>query len=327
MKKWFLIGCALWCGAPWAAAQDVIRRTDDRSIEAKVIEITPEAVRYKRFSNPDGPTYVLPVREIREIVYPNGEKDVFDADQVSEAGKPVAAQETGSVSSGEHVARPPVASEAGTTSVPERTPEPLPASWEAESSAAEAVPPGYVRRTYAIGDYYEDGEVRGVVCDLSEDRMHGLLLSLDEVWLPWSTFRKPDLQAVGATDHADGMANMRAVERYIAVNDLSWDAFPAFAWCRAKGEGWYLPAIDELLRIGVNYNGGRRTVNDRQARNKFNDALRANGGERMDRLAFYFSSTEQDAKSAISSHTSLEPPYIEPIPKYTKFLVRAVRKF
>lgn len=322
MKKLFLMGCALWCGVWLATAQDVIRRTDDRSIEVKVIEITPETVRYKRFSNPDGPTYVLPVSDIREIVYPNGEKDVFNPGEVPEIPAPVTESADGDVGVG--------TTETGRSAVPartDRTRETVPPVREAETPAAETVPPGYVRRTYAIGDYYEQGEVRGVVCDLSEDRMHGLLLSLDEVWLPWSTFRKPDLQAVGATDHAHGEANLRVVEQYIAGNGLSWDAFPAFAWCRAKGEGWYLPAIDELLRIGANYNGGRRTVNDRQARNKFNDALRANGGERMDRLAYYFSSTEQDAKSAVCSHTSLEPPYIEPIPKYTKFLVRAVRKF
>ena len=47
----------------------------------------------------------------------------------------------------------------------------------------------------------------------------------------------------------------------------------------------------------------------------------------MDRMVYYFSSTEMDEKNAYTSHTSLEPPYVVEIPKYNKFLVRAVHKF
>lgn len=61
MKRTILLSLAALCCALTAAAQDLIVKTDAAKIEAKVIEITPEAVRYKRFSNPDGPTYVLPV--------------------------------------------------------------------------------------------------------------------------------------------------------------------------------------------------------------------------------------------------------------------------
>ena len=47
----------------------------------------------------------------------------------------------------------------------------------------------------------------------------------------------------------------------------------------------------------------------------------------MDRLVYYFSSTEKDEKSAFTSHMSIEPPYVVEIPKYNNFLVRAVHKF
>ena len=47
----------------------------------------------------------------------------------------------------------------------------------------------------------------------------------------------------------------------------------------------------------------------------------------MDRMVYYFSSTEKDEKSAFTSHMSVEPPYVLDIPKYNKFLVRAVHKF
>ena len=51
------------------------------------------------------------------------------------------------------------------------------------------------------------------------------------------------------------------------------------------------------------------------------------GGKRMDRLVYYFSSTEKDEKSAFTSHMGIEPPYVVEIPKYNNFLVRAVHKF
>lgn len=85
--------------------------------------------------------------------------------------------------------------------------------------------------------------------------------------------------------------------------------------------------LSPVLTIGHNYNGGSRMKNNRQARNKFNDALKDAGGKRMDRMVYYFSSTEMDEKNAYTSHTSLEPPYVVEIPKYNKFLVRAVHKF
>ena len=69
MKKTILLLVAALCGVLTAAAQDLIVKTDATKVEAKVTEITPDAVRYKRFSNPDGPTYVLPVADIDYIQY------------------------------------------------------------------------------------------------------------------------------------------------------------------------------------------------------------------------------------------------------------------
>ena len=77
MKRTILLLFAALCGVLTAAAQDLIVKTDATKIEAKVIEITTETVRYKRFSNPDGPTYVLPVKEIHYIQYANGEKEYY----------------------------------------------------------------------------------------------------------------------------------------------------------------------------------------------------------------------------------------------------------
>lgn len=301
MKKIILLLLAAFCGVSTVAAQDLIVKTDASKIEAKVAEITPEAVRYKRFSNPDGPTYVLPVGEISYIQYANGEKEVFKA--------------------AESIPATPL-----TPATPAEKSPKLVTSQTAPVSSG-AVPVQYIVKQYEIGDYYDNNGLKGVVCALTEDKTHGMLISMEEIYLHWSEFRKPDLRVVGTDERSTGEVNMEKVAAYIAANNLSWDDFPAFKWCRDLGEGWYLPSIDELLTIGHNYNGGSRIHNNRQARNKFNDALKENGGKRMDRMVYYFSSTEKDEKEAYTSQMGIEPPYVIEIPKYNKFLVRAVHKF
>lgn len=285
-QKIGLLAIAL-CSIATLSAQDRIVKTDATQIEARVLEISPEQIRYKRFSNPDGPTYVLPIGDIDHIRYANGEIESFRPAQPTPAPQP-------------------------TETVQQQT---------APAQNRQAL------RPYEIGEWYDCDGVQGVVCVLDEDRMHGLILSLDEIYLHWSEYGKSDLRFIGADDTSDGAANMAKVATYIAENGASWDDFPAFKWCRDKGEGWYLPAIDELLQIGHNFNGGTRTKFDRHARNKFNNTLKEHDGKRMDRLAYYFSSTERNKKEACTSHMDLQPPYLNDIPKYEKFLVRAVRKF
>lgn len=319
-KSTLLLFWALCCGISAAVAQDLIVRTDSTRIEARVTEVSPETVRYKRFSNPDGPTYVLPVAGIDYIRYANGETDRF-----RQPAAPAPAPDAS-------VATPaPAPAPAPAPDAPVAAPAPASATASAPAASAPAAPAAlpvqYELKRYAVGDYYDFNGVKGVVCKVTEDGLHGMVVSLDEVMIPWSVFRKPDLRTVGAVDRTDGRVNMQTVARYIAENGLSWDDFPAFKWCREQGEGWYLPAIDEVLAIGNNFNGGTRMHYDRQARNRFNDALKEHGGKRMDRLVYYFSSTEQDEKSVHTSHMDMKPPYVVGIPKYNKFLVRAVHLF
>lgn len=302
MKKLIILFVFTLLTALTVSAQDRIVRTDASEVNARVMEITPDEVRYKRVSNLDGPTYVQPISGVHYILYANGEKEVFNelAEVKTDSQQALPAQPA-----------PPV--------LPVAPTQPDPSA---------SVPAGYVLRTYEIGDYYEADGVRGVVCELSDDKRHGLLISLDEAYVPWSTFKKPNLRMAGVADVVDGESNMQAMERYISEKGLSWSDFPAFEWCREQGAGWYLPAIDELLHAFANYNGGSRVKNNRSARDKFNKALTdEGGGKRIDRLGFYFSSTERDEKSAICSHATLEPPYVSDILKSTRFYVRAVRKF
>ena len=298
MKRLFVLVVLLF-GVESLMAQDKICKRDNSVIEAKVTEISPDEVRYKKFSNLSGPTYVLPVESILYIEYENGEREVFN-----EVAAPVVA---------------PVAK----SDTPAVTPTDEPVR-EVVVTREESGP----LQRFSIGEYYEWNGTRGVVCALDEDRQHGLLISLEETTTSWDTFEKDDLRLVGANNKSDGVANMEIVERYINENGLSWDNFPAFKWCRELGEGWYLPSIDEWLEISFNFNGGSRSTYNRTARNRFNDSLKSHGGKKLDRLMFYYSSTETDEKLAMLSTTTIEPPYVESHKKNgITWKVRAVKRF
>ena len=315
MKRALLLATALVTGLT-AMAQDLIVKIDSTRIEARVAEISTETIRYKRFARPDGPTYVLPTAEVCYIRYSDGFIESYNrtaAPAVAQAAAPA----------------PQPAPAAQPTPTP--APQPAPVAQPAPAPAPQQTyyaPVQYEITRYSIGQYYDQNGIRGIVVALNEERTHGLLMSLDEVMIEWSPFRKEELCKVGAEDRTNGENNMKAIERYIAEHNLTWDHFPAFKWCKEKGEGWYLPSIDEVLTIGNQYNGGSRAHNDRQSRMRFNDNLKVNGGERIDGKCYYHSSTEFDEKFPMMSHMGLEPPFvITDVAKYTKFLVRAVRKF
>lgn len=58
-------------------AQDVIVKKDGNTILVKVLEISEDCLKYKKFSNLDGPTYLISMDNLLSVNYENGEKDVF----------------------------------------------------------------------------------------------------------------------------------------------------------------------------------------------------------------------------------------------------------
>ena len=86
MKKDTLLAMFLFiCGIFSVNAQDLIVLRNGTIIEAKVIELSPTEIRYKRFSHPDGPTIIVPVRDVLSIRYENGTVENFNA--VSASGQ------------------------------------------------------------------------------------------------------------------------------------------------------------------------------------------------------------------------------------------------
>ena len=70
-------------------AQDVIVKKDGTTIMAKVLTISTTVVEYKKWSNQDGPTYVIETKELLSINYGNGEKEVFSEQKEAETATPI----------------------------------------------------------------------------------------------------------------------------------------------------------------------------------------------------------------------------------------------
>lgn len=122
---------------------------------------------------------------------------------------------------------------------------------------------------WAVGDYYEVDNVKGVVVWVDESKEHGRIISLDEKVDIWATGG----YNTGAKSEEDGKGNTDKVKDINA--ELS--AFPAFKWCVAHGEGWYFPAILEVYY----FLNAKETVNS---------TLEAHNGTKIS--DFYWSSTE-----------------------------------
>ena len=58
-------------------AQDVIVKQDGSTILSKVMEINSAEIKYKKWSNVDGPIYAISRSEVLSINYQNGEVEVF----------------------------------------------------------------------------------------------------------------------------------------------------------------------------------------------------------------------------------------------------------
>lgn len=60
-----------------AVSQDVILKKDNTTVLSKVIEVTSTEIKYKKWSNQDGPTYSINRSEVTSINYQNGDVDRF----------------------------------------------------------------------------------------------------------------------------------------------------------------------------------------------------------------------------------------------------------
>lgn len=163
---------------------------------------------------------------------------------------------------------------------------------------------------YCIGDYYNENGKKGVVFEVWDDGCHGKIISLDEtttvwdshLWYDASKYKYVNGSEVGASSETDGKANS---------DKLMGDNFKAAAWCRAKGDGWYLPSVHELKTIGNNLS-------------KIKTALEIFGTNFSEDF-YHWTSTEYDEDSAWS--VRMNRGYINNPIKSNAYRVRAVSVF
>ena len=76
VKQWFIF--ILFCISLNSNAQDVLYTSKGAKIEAKLTEINASDIKYKEFTNLDGPVYVISKSEIVLIQYANGTTQVIN---------------------------------------------------------------------------------------------------------------------------------------------------------------------------------------------------------------------------------------------------------
>lgn len=326
----FMIFMAALLLANAAFSQDLLVKRNGEQMRVKVLKITKKKVEFVRHGT-ELPVYTLPISDIDYIEYPMGDRDTFGRKSDSAQKKSEAEKWHGPVPAPDGALYKEY--------VPRESDAKKPQMWHGavaphdgkptESFVPKAVTNGK-KITYNIGDIYDKDGVKGVVVMLYDGGNHGIVMSLDETCLAWSTIERKRMKkfATGANDKFDGEKNMAAIEKYIANNNLSWSDFPAFEWCRAKGEGWYLPSINELWSAGTMYLGGSRTAANRRLRKNFNENVIGAGGTPLSNIMIYHSSTEdKDTRFSLYTHMNSEPPHIQSGYKADDIFVRAFHKF
>lgn len=77
--------CLIMLGGHVASAQDIIVKTDQTEIKAKVLEIEESKIKYKLFDHQDGPTYNIAKKEVFMIIYKSGKRETFGTSNAATA--------------------------------------------------------------------------------------------------------------------------------------------------------------------------------------------------------------------------------------------------
>lgn len=132
---------------------------------------------------------------------------------------------------------------------------------------------------FKVGTLYEADGRKGIIFWASKDDTYAKIVALDDADAEWGAVGT----AAGADDEYDGEKNMKAVRSA----DASLDAYPAFKACADRGEGWYLPSLNEAASLSRMYAA-------------LNAQLTAAGGEALD-AGYHWTSTELNSDAANSA--------------------------
>lgn len=162
------------------------------------------------------------------------------------------------------------------TEEPQPEPEPEPEPEPTPNPEPEPEP------AFKVGDLYTNatGEVTGVIYYVDESGEHGLVVSLvEESNVAWSN----ESRLTGANNEFDGEFNMGIIRQREDWQTL----YTSFKWCADLGEGWYMPASEELYPLYDAYLAD------------INTAITEAKGVALSGV-YYLSSTEYDAQRIAS---------------------------
>ena len=140
---------------------------------------------------------------------------------------------------------------------------------------------------YKVGDYYNDGSKEGVVFWVTDNGMHGLIVSMEQSPYPlqWASSAKLQKRWFNLKSEKG------AVNTFIAMSQPEDRAYlEAFRWCTNLGEDWFLPSWQQL-KILLSNDDVRKAVNS---------TLQSRGADRLyDRgeKVRYWTSVEFGTKS------------------------------
>ena len=142
-------------------AKDVIVLNSSDSIKAKILEVTPTEVKYKKLNYLDGPTFVIHKSDIRTITYGNGDVESF----VQKEEKNVAVDSTSNSATASANTTASVsasANDSATATISASTLPPI----DSEKSIAPKEEPSYtmldrIKGKYVLGDLTMDKKEYG----------------------------------------------------------------------------------------------------------------------------------------------------------------------
>ncbi|MDR1758509.1 MAG: DUF1566 domain-containing protein [Bacteroidales bacterium] len=121
-------------------------------------------------------------------------------------------------------------------------------------------------KKYEIGELYNVNGVKGIVFDISDGGLHGLILSLDEypttlydnnTFTMWCT---SVMNYIGLKDTVSGLTNAH----FLKYHNIATDSLTVIHWCESRNTrnqtGWYLPAQKELQKLEASFQKDGITV-------------------------------------------------------------------
>lgn len=73
-------------------AQDIIITKDKERIQAKILEVSKDEIKYKKFTYQDGPVFSIDIDEIVTVAYENGEVEIYDEETIEEKNEVIQAK-------------------------------------------------------------------------------------------------------------------------------------------------------------------------------------------------------------------------------------------